>query len=506
MPASLTVFLSDIISLINGYLGWVLVVVLIGLAAILTLATKAVQLRMLPEMFRVIGESVGHDRKGKKSISSFKAFCISAASRVGTGNIAGVALAISIGGPGAIFWMWMMAIVSSATAFVESTLGQLYKVKDDDGSFRGGPAYYITLGLKKAWAGAFFAVLIAITYGLVFNSVQANSIVDAMQTSLPQTLTSSGDLPVILGALLAIITALVFAGGVQRIANWSAVIVPVMAVIYILLGLIVMAINIDKVPAMFGLILSSALGFKAVVGGGIGVVIMQGIRRGLFSNEAGMGSVPNAAATASVSHPVKQGLVQSLGVYFDTILVCSITAFIVLLSNPIYESAQGAALTQIALSSQLGDWAIHFLTAAIFLFAFSSILGNYYYGETNVAYLFKSKAKPAIFAYRLIVMAAVFLGAIMPLPFVWSAADLFMTLMALTNLIAVAFLAPQALRLLQHYNAQRKQGLEPVFHQKDMPELTGVESWDGSDEVTTREFWQKQKHPHDFWKNLTEQD
>lgn len=283
-------------------------------------------------------------------------------------------------------------------------------------------------------------------------------------------------------------TGLVFLGGVQRISSWLAVIVPVMTVAYLILGVIVVAINITEVPAMFALIVKNALGFDSVIGGGIGIVIMQGIRRGLFSNEAGMGSVPNAAATSSVSHPAKQGLVQSLGVYFDTILVCSITAFIVLLSNPEYDEAQGASLTQTALASQLGDWAVHFLTVAIFLFAFSSILGNYY-GEANISYLFKKKSKSAIAIYRIIVMAAVFTGSVIALPLAWSAADVFVSIMALTNLVAVFFLAPTAMKLLKNYMQQRKLGLEPVFHKDDLPGVDGIDAWDGSDDVTRREFW-----------------
>lgn len=480
--------LDELITVVNDWLGWVLVVVLVGVAIYLSIRTKLVQLRLVPEMFRVIGESPGKDTDGTKSISSFKAFCISAASRVGTGNIAGIALAISIGGPGAVFWMWVMAVLGAATAFIESTLGQLYKVKDK-GAYRGGPAYYMSVGLKQPWMGAFFAVIITITYGFVFNSLQANSIVDATATSFSVDTTQSFWLPVGLGIGLAVVTGLVFLGGVQRISNWSSVIVPIMAVAYLILGVIVVVLNITEVPTMFALIVKNALGFDSIIGGGIGIVIMQGIRRGLFSNEAGMGSVPNAAATSSVSHPVKQGLVQSLGVYFDTILVCSITAFIVLLSNPTYDEAQGASLTQTALASQLGDWAVHFLTIAIFLFAFSSILGNYYYGEANVSYLFKKKPKTAVGIYRIIVMVAVFTGSVIALPLAWSAADVFMSIMALTNLVAVFFLAPTAMKLLKNYLQQRKLGLEPVFHKDDLPGVDGIDAWDGSDDVTSREFW-----------------
>ena len=305
--------------------------------------TVVVQIRMVPEMFRSLTEKPSDISKDKKGISAFKAFTISAASRVGTGNIAGVAVAITIGGPGAVFWMWLVAIVGGATAFVESTLAQLYKVKDTD-SYRGGPAYYITKGLNLKWLAAVFVVAITVTYGFVYNAVQSNSIVDAITES-----TGSDAMwwKALLGVALAILTALIVFGGVQRIASVTNWLVPIMAVLYIVTGFIVVAVNIEQVPHMFAEIVTSALGIREVAGATFGQAFMYGIRRGLFSNEAGEGSIPNAAATASVSHPVKQGLIQTLGVYFDTIIVCSITAFIILLNNPSFgEGVESTSLTQ----------------------------------------------------------------------------------------------------------------------------------------------------------------
>ncbi|SLM88642.1 alanine/glycine:cation symporter family protein [Brevibacterium yomogidense] len=477
----------DFITSVDGFLGYVLVAVLIPVGLYLTIRTGVVQLRLLPEMFRLIREPAGHDADGNKQISPFRAFCISAASRVGTANITGVALAISIGGPGAIFWMWVTAIVGGATAFAESALGQLYKVKDG-ASFRGGPAYYITHGLKAPVVGALFAVIVAVVYGIVFNTVQSNSITDALAASFDAEASGSG-FAIIVGLIIAVAAGIVFVGGVHRISAIASVIVPVMAVLYLILGIIVVILNMDAVPGMITTIFAEAVGLQSIGGAALGTIMMEGIRRGLFSNEAGIGSVPNAAATASASHPAKQGLVQSLGVYFDTLLVCSITGFIVLLSNPEYGTPQGSQLTQTALASQVGQWGVHFLTIAIFFFAFSSILGNYYYGQTNIEYLTNSKA--ALNGYRLVVVVAVFLGSVVALDAVWTAANIAMAIMAFINLIAVLLLSRTVLRILRDYQKQRKEGVEPIFHKDRMSDLDGLDAWDGTDEVTQTEFWEQ---------------
>lgn len=472
---------------VDGFLGYVLVAVLIPVGLYLTIRTGVVQLRLLPEMFKVIREPAGHDPDGNPTISPFRAFCISAASRVGTANITGVALAISIGGPGAMFWMWVTAVVGGATAFAESALGQLYKVRDG-AAFRGGPAYYITKGLNAPAIGALFAVIVAVVYGIVFNTVQSNSITDSLAASFDAE--SSGSLfAVVVGAIIAIAAGIIFVGGVHRISAIASVIVPVMAVLYLVLGVIVVALNIAEVPAMLATVVTQAVGFDSIAGAALGTIMMEGIRRGLFSNEAGIGSVPNAAATASASHPAKQGLVQALGVYFDTILVCSITGFIVLLSNPEYGSPQGSQLTQTALSDQVGQWGVHFLTVAIFFFAFSSILGNYYYGQSNIEYLTNSKG--ALHAYQLIVVVSVFIGSVVALDAVWTAANIAMAIMAFINLIAVLLLSRTVMRILRDYQQQRREGVEPRFHKDRMPDLEGIDAWDGTDEVTQAEFWEK---------------
>ncbi|MFD8880211.1 alanine/glycine:cation symporter family protein [Corynebacterium xerosis] len=448
--------------------------------------TILVQIRYLPEMFRAIVEKPSDISEGVKGISSFKAFTISAASRVGTGNVAGVAVAISTGGPGAVFWMWLLAIIGGATSFVESTLAQLYKVKDKD-SYRGGPAYYITRGLgeKWRWLAIAFALAITVTYGFVFNAVQSNSITAAVAES---TGNDSPSMKTIIGLVLAAATGLVIFGGVQRISKVTQVIVPVMAIAYIVLGFIVLAINWREVPSMLALIVEHALGIREIAGAAVGTAIMQGVRRGLFSNEAGMGSTPNAAATSSVSHPCKQGLIQTLGVYFDTIIVCTVTAVIILLSNPEYGSgAEGTSLTQAALAAQVGGWAIHAVTVIIFFLAFSSIVGNYYYAEANIPFLNDSKA--LLNGVRALIMLCVLGGAIGSVPLVWALADVFSALMATINIAAILPLGGVAVALLGNYAAQKAKGLNPVYHRDDIPGIRGhenIDCWDGSDPMTVR--------------------
>lgn len=483
--------LQNALNGIDSVSSYVLVAVLIPTGLYFTIRTGVIQVRMLPEMFRTLVEPGGRDSEGNKNISPFRAFSISAASRVGTANIAGVALAISLGGPGAVFWMWLTAVVGGATAFAESALGQVYKMKDGP-NFRGGPAYYIRHGMNMKWLGLVFAVIVAITYGIVFNTVQSNSIVDAVGASF-NVEDSNFAFSAIAGVVIAVGAYLIFVGGAKRISNVSAYLVPIMAGLYLIVGIIVVVLNLGAVPDMILTIFTDAFSMDSIAGGTLGSIMLIGVQRGLFSNEAGIGSVPNAAATASASHPAKQGFVQALGVYFDTILVCSITAFIILLSNPEYgSSAEGIQLTQTALSGQLGQWAIHFLTFAIFLFAFSSILGNYYYGEANIEHLTTSRV--AMRVYQVIVMVSVFIGAIAALDIVWTAANIFMAIMALINLFALLMLSPLVFNLLKNYQQQRRQGLEPVFHRSDLPTFkrinTDIDAWDGTDEVTTAKFWQ----------------
>ena len=449
---------------------YLLIALLIGLGLYFTVRTRFVQFRFFGDSVRLLGAGTASGT----GISSFGAFAVGTAARVGTGNLAGVALAIAVGGPGAIFWMWVIALVGSATAFVESTLAQVYKVRDGE-TFRGGPAYYMERALGQRWMGLLFAVLITFTFGLVFTSVQANTISLAFEEAY-------GVPRLLMGVLLAAVTALVIFGGIKRIARVAQVLVVVMAVPYVLMALYVVVVNYTEIPRVLGLIVSSAFGLGPALGGGFGAAIMQGVRRGLFSNEAGMGSAPNAAATADVSHPAKQGLVQSLGVFIDTLVICSATAFVILFSG-IYESseANGIALTQQALESHIGGWAAGFISFAVFMFAFSSIIANYYYGETNIQSITGSGRW--IFYFRIAVVCLVLFGSVAALELVWALADLFMGSMALVNLIAIALLSPIAFAVLRDYSRQRKAGQNPVFHANNVRGLKNTECWGEADRV-----------------------
>ncbi len=442
--------------------------ILIGLLLVLglyfTVGTKFVQFRLFGEMFRLITEK----KDSEDGVSAFQAFTISAASRVGTGNVTGVALAIGIGGPGAVFWMWVIAVVGMATAFIESTLAQVYKVRDGD-TFRGGPAYYMQKALNQRSLGIAFAILLTLCFGFIFNAVQSNTISQSFSDvfSIPDW---------VVGLILVVLTGIIIFGGVKRIVKVTQAIVPIMATFYIAVALYIVIVNITEIPAMIALIFEHAFGLKEMAGGGIGAAIMQGVRRGLFSNEAGMGSVPNAAATANVTHPAKQGLVQSLGVFFDTIIICSATAFIILLAG-LYDKGEqdGILLTQASMAQHVGSWAPYFVAIAILFFAFSSIIGNYYYGETNIEFINAHKLWMTV--YRIAVLGMVMFGALAKVDLVWNLADVFMGLMAVLNLVVIAILGRVAFRVLDDFTRQRKKGKNPVFEAKSVPGLKGTECW-----------------------------
>lgn len=470
-----------IITEVNDFLWtYILIAVLVGCGLWFTWRTRFVQFRMLKEMIRLLGDSsVKHP--GHKHISSFQAFAVSVATRVGTGNLAGVATAIAIGGPGAVFWMWIIALIGSATAFVESTLAQLFKLRHKD-SFIGGPAYYIQKGMHNRWMSALFAILITITFGLSYNSIQSNTICQAMNEAF-------GWNQVLTGIVLVMMSLAIVFGGIQRIAKVSSVIVPVMAIGYFILAFVIVLMNIHLMPHVFKVIISNAFGLEQITGGGLGATMMNGIKRGLFSNEAGEGSAPNVAATASVSHPVKQGLIQALGVFTDTLLVCSCTAFIILISG-LYSHPElnGIALTQSALQSEIGSSGPIFIAIAIFLFAFSSIIGNYYYGEANIRFLFgkkeennNGKLKSILFIYRLCSGGVlVMFGALASLEIVWNLGDLCMALLTACNLIAILVLGKYAFKLLKDYQQQKKNGIkDPIFHRSQLPEIEKeLECWE----------------------------
>lgn len=475
--------LNELISSVNDAVwGYVLIAALVSCGLWFTWRTRFVQFRMVGEMIRLLTDSaidtvetqVKENAAGERSkhISSFQAFAVSVATRVGTGNLAGVASAIAIGGPGAVFWMWVIALIGSATAFVESTLAQLFKQKHKD-SFIGGPAYYIQRGLHQRWMAVLFAVLITCQFGLSNNSIQSNTICGAMQEAFDWP-------PIWVGSGLAVIALFIVFGGIQRIAQVCAVLVPVMAIGYIVLALVVIVMNIGLIPHVFKAIVLNAFGIQQMAGGGIGVAIMSGVKRGLFSNEAGEGSAPNVAATASVTHPVKQGLIQALGVFTDTLLVCSCTAFIILISG-LYQTPglNGIALTQSALQSEVGAVGPIFVAVAIYLFAFSSIIGNYYYGEANIRFITSNTTVMTV--YRIFSAGVmVIFGAMASFELVWNIVDFFMAFLTACNLTAIILLGRYVFRLLDDYRKQKKQGIkDPVFHRSQIPELENeLECWE----------------------------
>ena len=449
---------------------YLLVAMLIGCGLFFTWKTRFVQFRMIREMIRLLGEA-SIAKKGEKHISSFQAFAVSVATRVGTGNLAGVATAIAIGGPGSVFWMWIIALIGSASAFIESTLAQLFKQKHKD-SFIGGPAYYILKGLRLRWMAALFAVLITITFGLSYNSIQSNTICSAMQQAF-------GISPLWMGIVTAFLALSVVFGGIHRIAKVSSVLVPLMAVGYFLLAITVVIININILPDVLMQIIKGAFGIEQFAGGTLGATMMTGIKRGLFSNEAGEGSAPNVAATAHTSHPVKQGLIQALGVFTDTILVCSCTAFIILFSGVYQSGLNGIALTQESLNQEIGSTGPVFVAIAVLLFAFSSIIGNYYYGEANIRFL--TSKKSILNIYRVFSAGVVVLfGAIASLDIVWNIGDVCMACLAACNLIAIVCLGKYAFRLLDDYRAQKKQGIKsPTFTKAQLPDIADrIDCWE----------------------------
>ncbi len=480
LPLCMIDSIQTVLALVNDFLwSYIIIAVLVCCALFFTWRTRLVQFRFIKEMFRLIahpdrtrhknsGNSVQSGGMRIKHISSFEAFVVALASRIGTGNLAGVATAISVGGPGAVFWMWTIAVLGSASAFIESTLAQLYKRKGET-SFYGGPAYYMKYGLGKGWMGILFAVLITITFGFAYNSVQSNTICQAWQNAFGVDST-------VMGIILTALTLLIIFGGIHRVAKFSSIAVPFMAVIYLLVAVGVVVCNITSLPRVLLTIVENAFGFNQAAGGMLGVTVMQGIKRGLFSNEAGEGSAPNAAATATVSHPVKQGLIQSLGVFIDTLVVCSCTAFIILVSGVDITAANGIQLTQNALSHEIGAIGNPFIAVIIWLFAFSTIIGNYYYGETNVRYI--KDARWTVFVYRIAVAAVVMVGSVVSLDLAWGFADITMGLITLCNLTAIVLLSRQAVFLLNDYRRQKKEGKDPVFTKDKMPEIADkLEAW-----------------------------
>lgn len=451
------IFFSTIDSLTWG---WSLIPMLIIFGALFTVVGDFAQFKYFKRMFNVFrSEKDSHD---PDAVSSRQALLVSIGGRVGGGNIAGVAVAISLGGPGAVFWMWAVALVGMMTSIVECSLAQLYKRKEADGTYRGGPAYYIVHGLGKdyRWLAVIYAISLTLAYSIGFNAFQGNTVAGAALDSL-------GIDRLYTGIFLAVFGGLVIFGGIKRIAKAADVIVPLMSLIYILLAVVVIVMNITELPAMFVTIVKNAFGIDSVIGGGMGAAIAQGMRRGLFSNEAGLGAAPNVAAAAKANHPVSQGIAQALSVFIDTILICSATAFIILLGDVYQPGAEidGVVLTQQSLVSHFGNWVSYILTFSILLFSFSSIIYNYYMGENGVTFLAGNNAKLPVLILRLSVVVILFVGAVAPgATAVFSFSDPLMGVLALINLLALIMLFPRAVKLLKDYRRQLDAGIEePIF-------------------------------------------
>ena len=457
---------NDMLTKLNDFMyTYVLIIMLAGVGIYFTVRTRGVQFRLIKDGIKSMMEKTERDENGEKKVSSFQALMISTASRVGTGNIAGIATAIAAGGPGAVFWMWVMALIGGASAFVESTLAQIYKVRQN-GQFRGGPSYYMERALGKRWMGVLFSVLLILCFAYGFNGLQAYNMSSALEHYIPNYSNTAG--PMIVGLVIAAATALVIFGGTHRIGFFSSVIVPVMAGLYTILGVVTMLMNITELPAVFALIFKNAFDVQAIMGGFAGSAVVIGIKRGLFSNEAGMGSAPNASASADVEHPVNQGLVQVISVFIDTILICSATAMMLFTSGVEGVSGvmDGIPFVQAAVYANIGEIGIHFITFSIFAFAFSSVIGNYFYAESNI--LFIRNSKFLLFCFRITCVVVVFLGAQADFSLVWNLADITMGFMAIVNIIAIFLLRKTAIAALDNYEELKRQGKKPVFDEKQI--------------------------------------
>ena len=464
-------YMSSFVSFMNDilYRPYIVPLFLIAVGIYFTIRTKGEQVRMVKEMFRVVTEKPSDD----KSISSFGALMVSTASRVGTGNIIGVCTAIILGGPGAIFWMWITAIFGGANAFIESTLAQIYKKKADDGTYYGGPSYYMQNALGQRWLGVIFSVLIIFTYAVGYNMLASYNLQSTFATF---GFYNPSVTPKVIGVILAVLFAVIILGGAKQLTKVTGFLVPIMGVIYVIMSLVVLVINGRNLGAMFGMIFSSAFDFKAIFGGFTGSCIMWGLKRGLYSNEAGMGSAPNAAAKADVAHPVKQGLVQTLSVFIDTLLICSATAFMVLSTTSVDPAsfssdagADAADYVQTCLQSTLGGFGPIFIAISMSLFAFTTLVGNYSYCEGCFAFILKRDMnKTELIIFRVIAIFLVFLGATLNAGLVWDTADMFQGLMVVCNIPTIAILGGVAIKALDDYTRQKKQGLAPHFKAADI--------------------------------------
>ena len=465
--------IETIISTANDALySWLLIIVLVAGGLYFSLRTKFVQFRLLGEQFRAVTEKPGE----KGGVSSFQALMVSTASRVGTGNIIGVSTAICLGGYGSVFWMWVIALVGAASAFVESTLAQIYKKKDPDGYY-GGPAHYIEALTKRRWLSVTFTVLLILTYGVGFNMLASYNL---QSTFSGYSFYNASWMPWLIGGILALMVGFCLFGGGKRLVKATTWMVPIMGVAYILMAIVISLLNIKSLPSIFARIFTDAFDFKAIFGGFSGSCVMYGIKRGLFSNEAGVGSAPNASASADVSHPAKQGLVQVLSVFIDTLLVCSATAFMCLASGVEPSAAfEGAVYVQAAMKTALGAFGPMFITLAMILFAFTTLLGNLFYVDKSFHYLMgRQPGKGFLYTYYIIACGVILLGAGLNAGLLWNIADLTMGAMTLINIPVILLMSKYAVRCLNDYTRQRKEGKEPKFRAKDIDLPHKVDCWE----------------------------
>lgn len=467
------ILFTDFINTLSDLLySYILIILLLGTGIYFSIRTRFVQFRLFLESIRVVTQP-GSDENG---LSSFQALMVSTASRVGTGNIAGISTAICLGGPGAVFWMWLTALLGSASAFIESTLAQIYKRRAEDGSSYGGPAYYIQAALKKHWIGVLFAVFLILTYMGGFNLVASFNIADSFRA---YSFFNEASTPLIVGIILALIFAVCIFGGSKQISRITGVLVPFMGIFYLAVSLFIVVTHFNLIPQMFSDIFTNAFDFRAIFGGFTGSCVMNGIKRGLFSNEAGVGSAPNAAASAAVSHPVKQGLVQMLSVFIDTILICSATSFMLLCSGVApSDELKGMPWVQAAASESLGGFGTVFITIALCLFAFTTLIGNFYYAEMGLKYLCgRTPGKALLNAFRVIAALIVLAGSVMEFGLVWSTADVLMGFMALINLPVIIILGGPAIRCMKDYVKQKKEGKDPEFRAKSIGLKDKTDFW-----------------------------
>ncbi len=464
---------NNIITVVSNvlYQPWCVPLILLIGGIVLTIRTRFIQIRLFTETFKVVMEKP----KTENGISSFGALMVSTASRVGTGNIIGVATAICAGGAGAVFWMWVTAIIGGASAFVESTLAQIYKKRDKDGTSYGGPAYYMRDALNKRWLGVIFSALIILTYAVGYNMLAAYNLQDTFSTFNFYSRTTA----VVIGIILTALYGAIVIGGAKRLVKVTGVMVPVMGSLYVLVAIIILLLNAKQIPAMFSMIFQSAFDFKAIFGGFAGSCMMNGIKRGLYSNEAGMGSAPNAAATADISHPAKQGLVQMLSVFIDTLLICTATAFMCLSSGVAFDSTmRGATYVQSSMQATLGSFGPIFLCVAMSLFAFTTLIGNYSYCEGCLRFILnKDISKTGLYIFRILSTALVFVGAIANASTVWNLADMTQGFMVIVNVPVILILMKPALDCLDDYCKQKKEGKNPEFIAADIGIEQDLDYW-----------------------------